>query len=127
MEKYYYYNTYTGYSYKLSEHAKLRICERFRTLDIDREFRLFRILMASEVIDDNIIQNLEVGQEVAIKNCTNNKVYVVVLTEHFDILLKTVYRDTYYNRFVPNDGSTLYKVYRDGTLRSWTERPKETI
>ena len=122
MEKYYYYSKSTGYAYKLSEHAKQRVWERFKTLDFDKEFYLFCRLMTSEVVDDNIICNMEVGREVAIKNCRNNKVYIIVLTEQLEILLKTVYRDNYYRQFVPNDRSTLYRVYKDGTLHKWKER-----
>ena len=122
MDKYYYYSTFTGYSYKFSKHAKNRIWERFRTLDFDREFYLFRKLMTSSVVDDNIICNLKVGKETAIKNCWNNKVYIVILTENLTILLKTVYRDSHYRQFVPNDGEPLYRVYKDGTLHKWVER-----
>lgn len=122
MYKFFYYSKHTGYSYKLSEHAKLRIWERFRTLDIDREFYLFCRLMTSSIVDDNIVCNMEVGKEVNIKNCWNNKVYVVVLTENLDVLLKTVYRDNIYRQFVPNDGEPLYRVYKDGTLHKWVER-----
>lgn len=116
------YSRLTGYTYAFSEHAKLRIWERFETLDNDREFNLFYRLMTSSVVDDNIICNLEIGQEAVIKNCCNNKVYVVVLTDNFTILLKTVYRDARYRRFVPyddNNDSNIYRVYRDGTLRIW--------
>ena len=122
MEKYYYYSKFTGYSYKLSEHAKKRIWERFETLDFNREFYLFCRLMTSSVVDDNVICNLEIGKETAVKNCKNNKVYIVVLTENLEILLKTVYRDNHYRQFVPNDGSILYRVYKDGTLHRWQER-----
>jgi hypothetical protein len=121
MEKYYYYSKYTGYSYKLSEHAKMRIWERFRTLDIEREFYLFRKFMMTPIVDDNIVCNMEVGKEVAIKNCYNNKVYIIVLTDNLNVLLKTVYRDSYYRQFVPNDDSVLYRVYKDGTLHKWVK------
>lgn len=120
MSDYYYYNPYTGYGYKFSEHARLRIWERFKTLDIEREFKIFHNFMVSETVD-SILQDLEIETEIAIKNCSTNKVYIIVLTDNLDILLKTVYRDSYDWRFRPNDGSTMYKVYKDGTLKKWKE------
>lgn len=115
------YSKLTGYTYAFTEHARFRIWERFETLDNDREFSLFYKLMTSSVVDDNIICNLEVNKEVAIKNCCNNKVYIVVLTDDLTILLKTVYRDSRNRRFIPNDGSSIYKIYRDGTfVKDWT-------
>ena len=55
MKEYYWYNTYTGYSYSITEHAKLRIWERFKTMDIDREFYLYHRLLTNPVIDDIVI------------------------------------------------------------------------
>ena len=52
MNNSYYYDKDTGYSYSLSEHAKLRIWERFETLDIDREFYLYHKLLTMPIIDD---------------------------------------------------------------------------
>jgi hypothetical protein len=119
--KYYYYNPYTGYSYRLSEHAKLRIWERFRTLDIEHEFKLFHYLMVKPQVDD-LVANLNIGEELIIKNCYNNKVYVVVLTTDLVIECKTVYRDNYYRQFVPNNGQPLYRLYKDETIHKWVEQ-----
>lgn len=111
------YSKWTGYTYAFTEHAKLRIWERFETLDNDREFNLFYKLMTSSVVDDNIICNLEVNKEVAIKNTCNNKVYIIVLTENLTVLLKTVYRDSLSGRNKFGSKNTpMYRVFRNGTF-----------
>ena len=117
----YYYNTYTGYGYSISEHAKLRIWERFKTMDIDREFYLYHKLLTNPVIDDTIIANMNVGDEAIIKNCRNNKVYVFVLSTNLTIELKTVYRDSYYRQFMPYAGQTMFRLYKDGTVHRYTQ------
>ena len=91
MAEFYRYDKETGYGYSLSEHAKLRIWERFETLDIDREFYLYHKLLTMPVIDDTVIANMDIGDEAIIKNCQNNKVYVFVLSDRLSLQLKTVY------------------------------------
>lgn len=117
----YYYNTYTGYGYSISEHAKLRICERFKTMDIDREFSLYYKLLINDTIDRIVVANMDIGDEAVIKNCWNNKVYVIVLTDNLTIQLKTVYRDNYHRQFMPNDGQVLYRLYKDGTVHRYRQ------
>lgn len=121
MKKYYWYNTYTGYGYSITEHAKLRIWERFKTMDIDREFYLYHRLLTNPVIDDTVIANMNVGDEAIIKNCFNNKVYVFVLSTNLTIELKTVYRDSYYKQFMPYVGQTMFRLYKDGTVHRYTQ------
>lgn len=121
MKEYYWYNTYTGYGYSISEHAKLRINERFKTTDMSREFYLYHKLLTNSLIDDNVIANMNVGNEAIIKNCWNNKVYVIVLTTDLVIQLKTVYRDNCYNQFRPHDGQVMYRLYKDGTLHRYKQ------
>lgn len=116
-----YYNPYTGYTYRFSEHAKLRVWERFKTLDIEREFRLFHTLMVKPQIDE-ILANLNVGEEFIIKNCFNNKVYVVVLTTDCVIQCQTVFRDDMHRQFMPKEGQTLYRLYKDETIHKWVHR-----
>ena len=115
-----YYNPYTGYYYGMTEHAKLRIWERFRTLDIDREFKCYHWLMVQKAVDDEIIANMEVGDEAIIKYCPSNKVYVIVLSEDLTVTLKTVFKDSYFSEFTQT-GKTIYKVYRDGSVHKWIE------
>lgn len=121
MKEYYWYNTYTGYSYSITEHAKLRIWERFKTMDIDREFYLYHRLLTNPVIDDIVIANMNVGDEAIIKNCRNNKVYVFVLSTNLTIELKTVYRDSYHRQFMPYVGQTMFRLYKDGTVHRYTQ------
>lgn len=115
-----YYNPYTGYGYRLTEHSKLRIWERFETLDIEREFKLFHALMCNELIDDKVA-NMNVGDELIIKNCFNNKVYIVVLSTDLVLELKTVYRDNYRKQFVPRCGECMYRLYKDNTLHRYVQ------
>ena len=117
----YYYNTYTGYGYSITEHAKLRIWERFKTMDIDREFSLYYKLLINDAIDRIVVANMDIGDEAIIKNCFNNKVYVVVLTTDLTIQLKTVYRDSYYRQFMPYAGQTMFRLYKDGTVHRYTQ------
>lgn len=117
----YYYNTYTGYGYSITEHAKLRILERFKTMDIDREFSLYYKLLINDTIDRIVVANMNIGDEAIIKNCFNNKVYVVVLTTDLTIQLKTVYRDSYYRQFMPYAGQTMFRLYKDGTVHRYTQ------
>ena len=117
----YYYNTYTGYGYSITEHAKLRIWERFKTMDIDREFSLYYKLLINDTIDRIVVANMDIGDEAIIKNCFNNKVYVVVLTTDLTIQLKTVYRDSYYRQFMPYAGQTMFRLYKDGTVHRYTQ------
>lgn len=121
MKEYYWYNTYTGYGYSISEHAKLRMWERFKTMDIDREFYLYHKLLTNPVIDDIVIANMNVGDEAIIKNCFNNKVYIVVLNSDLTIHLKTVYRDNWYHQFIPKEGQIMYRLYKDGTLHRYKQ------
>ena len=121
MKEYYWYNTYTGYSYSISEHAKLRIWERFKTMDIDREFYLYHRLLTNPVIDDTVIANMNIGDEAIIKNCRNNKVYVFVLSTNLTVELKTVYRDNYRKQFMPYIGQTMFRLYKDGTVHRYTQ------
>ena len=121
MKEYYWYNTYTGYSYSITEHAKLRIWERFKTMDIDREFYLYHRLLTNPVIDDIVIANMNVGDEAIIKNCRNNKVYVFVLSTNLTVELKTVYRDSYHRQFMPYVGQTMFRLYKDGTVHRYTQ------
>ena len=116
MNNSYYYDKDTGYGYSLSEHAKLRIWERFETLDIDREFYLYHKLLTMPIIDDTVIANMNVGDEAIIKNCLNNKVYVFVLSDKLSLQLKTVYRDSFKKQFMPYIGQTMFRLYKDGTL-----------
>lgn len=117
----YYYNTYTGYGYSITEHAKLRIWERFHTMDIDREFSLYYKLLINDTIDRTVIANMNIGDEAIIKNCWNNKVYVVVLTTELNIQLKTVYRDSYHKQFMPYAGQTMFRLYKDGTVHRYKQ------
>ena len=117
----YYYNTYTGYGYSITEHAKLRIWERFKTMDIDREFSLYYKLLINDTIDRIVVANMDIGDEAIIKNCFNNKVYVVVLTTDLTIQLKTVYRDSYYRQFMPYAGQTMFRLYKDGTVHRYIQ------
>lgn len=121
MPKCLYYNPYTGYTYKFSEHARLRVWERFKTLDIEREFRLFHTLMVKPQVDE-LIANLNIGEEFIIKNCFNNKVYVVVLTPELIIQCQTVFKDSMYKQFMPKEGQTLYRLYKDETIHKWVHR-----
>ena len=121
MNEFYWYSTYTGYGYSISEHAKLRIWERFETMDIDKEFYLYHRLLTMPVVDDTVIANMDIGDEAIIKNCFNNKVYVVVLTTDLTIQLKTVYRDSYHRQFMPYDGQILYRLYKDGTVHRYRQ------
>lgn len=121
MQNYYYYNPYTGYGYSFSEHAKLRIWERFRTLDIAREFKLFHRLLTQPEIDD-VIANMHIHETLVLKNCWNNKVYVVMLTEDLNVQCQTVYRDNKYRQFMPEYGQTLYRLYKDGSIHKWVHR-----
>lgn len=116
MNNSYYYDKDTGYGYSLSEHAKLRIWERFETLDIDREFYLYHKLLTMPVIDDTVIANMDIGDEAIIKNCLNNKVYIFVLSDRLSLQLKTVYRDSFKKQFMPYIGQTMFRLYKDGTL-----------
>lgn len=116
MKEYYWYDTYTGYGYSITEHAKLRIWERFRTMDIDREFYLYHRLLTNPVIDDTVIANMDIDDKAIIKNCFNNKVYVFVLSDKLSLQLKTVYKDSYHKQFMPYIGQTMFRLYKDGTL-----------
>ena len=116
MGEFYWYSTYTGYGYSISEHAKLRIWERFETMDIDKEFYLYHRLLTMPVVDDTVIANMDIGDEAIVKNCRNNKVYVFVLSDKLSLQLKTVYKDSYYKQFMPYDGQVMFRLYKDGTL-----------
>lgn len=116
MSEFYWYSTYTGYGYSISEHAKLRIWERFETMNIDKEFYLYHRLLTMPVVDDTVIANMDIGDEAIIKNCRNNKVYVFVLSDKLSLQLKTVYKDSCYKQFMPYIGQTMFRLYKDGTL-----------
>ena len=124
MNNSYYYDKDTGYGYSLSEHAKLRIWERFETLDIDREFYLYHKLLTMPIIDDTVIANMNVGDEAIIKNCLNNKVYIFVLSDRLSLQLKTVYRDSFKKQFMPYIGQTMFRLYKDGTLHRFIRHDK---
>lgn len=116
MKSYFWYSTDTGYGYDLTEHAKLRMWERFRTLDIDHEFELFCKLMVNDSVDDRIISNMEEGDEFVIKDMASNKVYVVVLSKDLVVRLKTVYKDGKGKKFKPYPYQTLYYFCASGKV-----------
>ena len=78
-------------------------------------------------MDNNIIANLNIGEEAVVKNCKDNKVYVVTLVDNgdkgMDLLLKTVYKDgRETGQFMPRKGQTLYRVYKDNTLHRFFKK-----
>ena len=127
------YNPYTGYTYACSEHAKKRMLERFsrngnKEVDIVKEFKTFHHFITRPVVDENIIANLNINEEVVIKNCSDKKVYVVTIADNgekgLDVLLKTVLLDRGEKQYKPRKGQTLYRVYKDGTLHKWRHLDK---
>lgn len=118
MKKYSYYNPYTGYGYVLSEHAKLRIWERFRTLDIEKEFKQWHYLMVQDNVDD-LVAEMNDKDHIIIEDITARKVYVVVLDD-CNVILKTVYKNTK-RFFLPNEETNWckYQIMKDGTIRKW--------
>ena len=75
----------------------------------------------NDTIDRIVVANMDIGDKAIIKNCFNNKVYVVVLTTDLTIQLKTVYRDSYYRQFMPYAGQTMFRLYKDGTVHRYTQ------
>lgn len=127
------YNPYTGYTYACSEHAKERMYERFskngKEVNIEKEFKTFHHFITRPVVDDEVIANLNVGEEAVIKNCSDKKVYVVTIADNgekgLDVLLKTVLLDNGIKQYTPRKGQTLYRVYKDGTLHKWRHLDKK--
>lgn len=118
---------YTGLLYAISEHAALRMFERFETINIPGELEAWYNLMHLDTVDALVV-NMRLRQHLAVEDEATGKVYVMVFNmtpeQEPVLVLKTVFKNTERSRFFPNEklGHTKYILNKEGLIEKWKPR-----